>query len=175
LAAPGAAPFSPIGDWKMSFATADLCDQYDARVQVCDPGLRDFGGCSRFAGTITTVKCFEDNSLVRSALSEAGSGRVLVVDAGGSLRCAMLGDQLAALARDNGWSGVILNGCVRDSAQIATTEVGVKALATHPRKSHKRGEGQYNLPVRFAGVTFVPGHQVYCDSDGILVTEGPLD
>jgi len=158
----------------MGFATADLCDRYEARVQVCDPGLRDFGGRAQFCGTITTVKCFEDNSLVRSALSEAGTGRVLVVDAGGSRRCAMLGDQLAALARDKGWSGVILNGCVRDAAQIAATEIGVKALDTHPRKSHKRGEGQYNLAVRFAGVTFVPGHQVYCDSDGILVTDEPL-
>ena len=158
----------------MTFSTADLCDEYNTRVQVCDPGLRDYGGHTRFRGTITTVKCFEDNSLVRSALSEAGAGRVLVVDAGGSRRCAMLGDLLAALARDNGWSGIILNGCVRDSAQIAATALGVKALDTHPRKSHKRGEGQYNLPVRFAGVTFVPGQQVYCDGDGILVTEDPL-
>jgi regulator of ribonuclease activity A len=158
----------------MSFATADLCDLYDGRIQVCEPGLRDFGGRIRFCGVITTVKCFEDNSLVRSVLAEPGTGKVLVVDAGGSRRCAMLGDQLAALAHGNGWSGVILNGCVRDSARLAATELGVKALDTHPRKSHKRGEGQYNLPVTFAGVTFVPGQQVYCDGDGVLVTEGPL-
>jgi regulator of ribonuclease activity A len=154
----------------MTFKTADLFDDFGDRVQVCDPIFRDFGGRSRFAGPIATVKCFEDNSLVKSALAEPGEGRVLVVDAGGSLRYAMLGDMIAANAVGNGWAGVLMFGCVRDSVDIAGMELGVKALATNPRKSEKRGEGQRDIPVNFAGVCFRPGEHVYCDEDGILVS-----
>jgi len=154
----------------MSFKTADLFDDFADRVQVCDPIFRDFGGHPRFAGPIVTVKCFEDNSLVKAALGEPGEGRVLVVDAGGSLRCAMLGDMIAASAVKNGWHGVLMYGCVRDSVDIAGMSLGVKALATNPRKSEKRGEGQRDIPVSFAGVCFRPGDHVYCDEDGILVS-----
>lgn len=158
----------------MTFKTADLFDDFGDRVQVCDPIFRDFGGRSRFYGSIATVKCFEDNSLVKSTLGEPGEGRVLVVDAGGSLRYAMLGDMIAANAVESGWSGVLMFGCVRDSVDIAGMDLGVKALATNPRKSEKRGEGQGDLPVNFAGVCFRPGEYVYCDEDGVLVSAEPL-
>ena len=158
----------------MTFKTADLFDDQGDRVQVCDPLFRDYGGRSRFSGPVATVKCFEDNSLVKAALGEPGEGRVLVVDAGGSLRCAMLGDMLAASAVENGWSGVLMFGCVRDSVEIAGMNLGVKALGTNPRKSEKRGEGQRDLPVSFAGVSFRPGDFVYCDEDGILVCADSL-
>lgn len=158
----------------MTFKTADLFDDFGDRIQVCDPIFRDFGGRSRFAGPIATVKCFEDNSLVKSALAEPGDCRVLVVDAGGSLRCAMLGDLIAASAVKNGWSGVLMFGCVRDSVDIAGMDLGVKALATNPRKSEKRGEGQMDIPVNFAGVCFRPGEHIYCDEDGILVAAEAL-
>ena len=159
----------------MTFKTADLFDDYADRVQVCDPVFRDFGGLRRFCGPIATVKCFEDNSLVKTALGEPGEGRVLVVDAGGSLRCAMLGDLLAASAVENGWQGVLMHGCIRDSVDIAGMKLGVKALTTNPRKSEKRGEGQRDIPVSFAGVCFRPGEHVYCDEDGILVSSQSLE
>jgi len=158
----------------MTFKTADLFDDFADRVQVCDPVFRDFGGRRRFWGTISTVKCFEDNSLVKAALAEPGEGRVLVVDAGGSLRCAMLGDLLAASAVENGWSGVLMFGCVRDSVDIAGMALGVKALAANPRKSEKRGEGQRDISVSFGGVCFRAGEHIYCDEDGILVSAEPL-
>jgi regulator of ribonuclease activity A len=159
----------------MDLKTADLSDAHADRIQVCEPLFRDFGGRRRFAGAVVTVKCFEDNSLVKAALAEPGEGRVLVVDAGGSLRCAMLGDLLAASAVANGWSGVLMYGCIRDSAEIAGMPLGVKALATHPRKSEKRGEGQRDLSVSFAGVTFHPKDWVYCDEDGVLLADGQLE
>jgi len=158
----------------MTFKTADLYDDYGDRVRVCDPIFRDFGGHARFFGPIATVKCFEDNSLVKAVLGEPGEGRVLVVDAGGSRRCAMLGDLIAASAVENGWCGVLLFGCVRDAAEIASMALGVKALTTNPRKSEKRGEGQRGIPVSFAGVCFRPGDHIYCDEDGILVAEDAL-
>jgi regulator of ribonuclease activity A len=123
---------------------------------------------------IATVQVLEDNVLVRQALEEPGLGRVLVIDGGGSLRCALLGDMLATLARDNGWAGVIVNGCVRDSQAIGALKVGVMALATHPRKSAKLGQGARDVPVTFAGVTFRPGQMVYADRDGIVVAARPL-
>ena len=158
----------------MTFKTADLFDDFGDRFQVCAPIFRDFGGNSRFAGSIATVKCFEDNSLVKTMLAEPGEGRVLVVDAGGSLRCAMLGDMIAASAVKNGWSGVLMFGCVRDSVDIAGMALGVKALATNPRKSEKLGEGQGAIPVNFAGVCFRSGEHIYCDEDGILVSAEAL-
>ena len=158
----------------MAFATAELCDDHSDTLQVAEPGFHDMGGRIAFSGAITTVKAFEDNSLVRQALEEAGDGRVLVVDGGGSRRCAMVGDQLAELARRNGWSGILVNGCIRDSAVISGIDVGVKALGTNPLKSVKRNEGQRDVAVRFAGVTFVPGHILYADADGVVVSEAPL-
>lgn len=152
----------------MSFKTADLCDSFSDSLQICEPGFAGFGGRKRFCGKISTIKCFEDNSLVREAVAEPGEGRVLVVDAGGSRRCAMLGDLLAAKAVENGWSGVLMNGLVRDSAEIAQMNLGVKALGTHPLKSVKKGVGERDVAVRFAGVNFVPGAYLYADEDGIV-------
>ncbi len=157
------------------FATADLYDAHAERVQVADPLLRDFGGAARFAGPIATCKVFEDNTLVRAALEDRGEGRVLVVDGGGSLRCALVGDQIAALAQRNGWSGIVVWGCIRDAAALARMPIGVKALAANPRKSVKRGEGARDVPLGFAGVRFVPGAWLYADADGILVAAAPLD
>ncbi|NEX23646.1 RraA family protein [Thiorhodococcus mannitoliphagus] len=159
----------------MDFKTADLYDAHGEALRVCEPIFRDFGGQSRFAGPVVPVKCFEDNSVVKSTLAEPGEGRVLVVDAGGSLRCAMLGDLIAASAVEQGWAGVILFGCVRDSVEIGQMPLGVKALASIPRKSQRRGEGQRDIPVTFAGVRFAPGDWVYCDEDGILVSDRALD
>lgn len=154
----------------MSFATADLCDQHEDKVKVAEPIFRSYGARVAFAGRIATVKIFEDNVLVRQALSEKGDGRVLVVDGGGSLRCALVGDQLAVLARDNGWQGIVVYGCIRDSAAIDELPLGIRALATHPLKSIKKGAGDRNIRVTFAGVTFVPGHYLYADADGLIVS-----
>ena len=158
----------------MSFKTADLSDQYEIRVQVAHPAFRSFGGLDRFWGRIDTVKCFEDNSRVREALSEDGDGKVLVVDAGGSLRCAMLGDQLGAEAAKHRWAGVLLYGCVRDTVELAHMQLGVMALAAHPRRSVKRGEGVRGIAVHFAGVTLEPDDYVYCDPDGVIVAPSSL-
>ena len=154
--------------------TADLYDQYGEQLQVAAPLLSSYGGRSTFAGAIATIKVFEDNSLVRAALETPGNGRVLVVDGGGSLRCALVGDQLAKLAVDNGWAGIVVNGCIRDAAEIATLAIGIKARNTNPRKSVKRGEGQQDIPVSFAEVRFQPGAHLYADSDGIVVADQPL-
>jgi len=158
----------------MAFKTADLCDAHGEGLRVCEPIFGDYGGLTCFAGAVATVQCFEDNTQVKAALAEPGEGRVLVVDAGGSLRCAMLGDRLAANAVQNGWAGLLVHGCIRDSAAIAGMPLGVKAMGTIPRKSEPRGEGQRDIPVTFAGVTFRPGDWVYCDEDGVLAADGPL-
>lgn len=156
------------------FATADLYDANEDSVQVALPMFGDFGGRLTFHGPIATVKVHEDNTLVRKALEEKGEGRVLVVDGGESLRCALVGDMLAELGRDNGWAGIIVSGCIRDSAVIATIDIGVKAIGTNPRKSLKLNAGQRDVPVSFAGVTFTPGEYVYADEDGILLSKKPL-
>ncbi len=153
----------------MNFTTPDLYDAHEKDVRVAEPLLRDYGGAASFHGPIATVRVYEDNSLVRAALEEPGAGRVLVVDGGGSLRCALVGDQLAVLARRNGCAGLIVHGCIRDSAAIGAINIGVKALNTNPRKSVKRGAGERNVPVTFAGVTFTPGEHVYADADGVLL------
>lgn len=158
----------------MNFKTADLCDDHSDTLQISDPVFSSFGGRARFSGRVSTIKCFEDNSLVREAVGEAGEGRVLVVDAGGSRRCAMLGDLLAAKAVDNGWAGVIMYGLIRDSADIRQMDLGVKALGTHPLKSVKKGVGERDVEVRFAGVAFVPGSYVYADEDGIVCSPKAL-
>ena len=155
----------------MQHATADLCDEHIDKLQVAEPIFMDLGGVSCFEGQIQTLKVFEDNTLVRAALEKDGSGKVLVIDGGGSLRCALVGDNLAALAIQNNWRGIVVYGCIRDSRQIAEMEVGVKALNTNPTKSVKRNEGQENIDVRFAGVDFRPGHYLYADEDGIVVSE----
>jgi regulator of ribonuclease activity A len=156
-------------------ALTDLCDAHPDKVSVAEPIFRDFGGRDSFAGPISTVKVYEDNALVRTALEEPGRGRVLVVDGGGSMRTALLGGNLAQLAARNGWDGVVVFGCVRDTAEIAAVELGVKAVAAHPVKSAKRGWGERDVPVTFAGVTFIPGRIVFGDRDGLLVAAEALD
>jgi regulator of ribonuclease activity A len=156
------------------FRTADLCDRYSDELEVCEPLFRDYGGLRTFSGPVATIKCFEDNSRVREVIAEAGGGRVLVIDAGGSLRRAVLGDLLAQKAIDAGWSGVVIYGCLRDSAAIGQMPLGVKALGTCPLKTDKRNEGQRDIPVRFAGACFRPGDFVYADEDGIVVARRAL-
>ena len=158
----------------MRFATADLCDAFAPAVHLAAPIFRDYGGLSRFAGPIETVRVTEDNALVAQALETAGRGRVLVVDGGGSLRCALVGGRLAALAYANGWAGLVINGCVRDSAEIREIEVGIRAINSSPMRSGKSGAGQRGGAVSFAGVTFSPGHFLYADEDGIVVADHAL-
>jgi regulator of ribonuclease activity A len=149
--------------------TADLVDEIGPDVRSCDLQLLQFGGRLQFAGPITTVRCFEDNALLKSVLSEPGNGGVLVIDSDGSLHAALVGDLIAGLARDNGWAGLIINGAVRDAATLRTLDIGIKALGTNPRKSTKTGEGVRDVAVEFGGVMFVPGHIAYSDDDGIVV------
>ena len=161
------------------FQTADLLDQNEeaaraGRVRVVEPMFRHYGGRRRFFGTISTLKVFEDNSLVRKALETAGNGRVLVIDGGGSKRCALVGDQLAQLGVKNGWAGIVVFGCIRDSAAMAGMDIGLRALDTHPLKSIKKGAGDADIPVSFGGVSFAPGEQLYADEDGIVVAPAPL-
>ncbi len=158
----------------MDFQTTDLCDANEGKVRAVAPVFRSYGGKTRFSGPIRTLKVFEDNALVRSTLETAGKGAVLVVDAGGSMRCAMVGDQLALLGVKNNWAGVIVYGCIRDSGPIASMEIGVFALGTHPMKSIKKGAGDVDIPVTFGGVTFTPGQYIYADEDGVIVSERPL-
>lgn len=159
--------------------TTDLCDAHEAALtagtlRVIPPGLRSFGGVAAFAGPAATVRAIEDNTLVRAALEEPGGGRVLVVDGGGSQRCALVGGNLGALAQANGWAGVVVYGCVRDTAELAACSVGILALAPHPRKSRKGTAGVRDVPVEVAGVAVRPGEWIYADADGVLVSAGPL-
>ena len=156
------------------FKTADLCDEHSGSLSIAQPLFRDYGKKISFAGEISTVKCFEDNSLVRKQLEQPGNGRVLVVDGGGSTRCAMVGDILAQMGSDNGWSGIIVYGCIRDSGVIATIDIGVKAIGTLPLKSVKKGEGDIDVKVHFADVDFIPGHFAYADEDGIITSSTSL-
>jgi regulator of ribonuclease activity A len=157
-----------------AFATTDLCDELGDEVRVAEPLFREWGGVASFAGPIATLRVFEDNALVREALESPGHGRVLVIDGGGSLRTALVGGNLAALAHRNGWVGILVHGCIRDAAEIAATAVGVRALDTIPRKSGKTGAGERGVPVTFAGLTFRPGQFLYADRDGIVVAERDL-
>jgi regulator of ribonuclease activity A len=158
----------------MRISTADLYDANEGNTQVVEPLYRDFGGVTAFSGRVATVKVFEDNSLVRQALEEPGEGRILLVDGGGSLHCALLGDVLGQLAVDNGWTGVVVHGCIRDSRALSGMRLGVKAIASNPRKSVKRGEGERSVLVSFAGVTVHDGDWLYADEDGILISSDDL-
>ena len=149
--------------------TADLVDELGEDVRSCDLQLRQLGGRTRFAGPVRTVECRADNALVKQVLSTPGGGGVLVVDGGGSLHSALVGDLIAGAAVENGWSGLLLHGAVRDSAALARLPLGVKALGTTPRKSRKEGTGRVDVPVGFGGVVFVPGDWVFSDEDGVLV------
>jgi regulator of ribonuclease activity A len=158
----------------VEFTTADLCDAYPECVQLAQPWFREYGAVTKFAGPIETLQVFEDNALVRQALESEGRGRVLVVDGGGSLRCALVGGRLASLAHTNGWAGVLINGCVRDSAELNQVLIGIRALNTTPRRSSKQGLGNIGGSVSFAGVAFTRRSFLYADSDGILVADRDL-
>lgn len=149
--------------------TADLVDDIGPAVRSCDLQFRQFGARTQFAGPITTVRCFQDNALLKSILSEPGEGGVLVVDGGGSLHTALVGDLIAELARSNGWAGLIVNGAVRDAAALRGIDIGIKALGTNPRKSTKTGEGHRDVEIALGGVTFTPGEVAYSDDDGVVV------
>ncbi|CAM4388023.1 Putative regulator of ribonuclease activity [Mycobacterium basiliense] len=149
--------------------TADLVDDIGPDVRSCDVQFRQFGGRAEFAGRITTVRCLQDNALLKSVLSEPGAGGVLVIDGAGSLHSALVGDVIADLARCNGWAGLIIHGAVRDAATLRGLDIGVKALGTNPRKSTKTGAGERDVEVTVGGVTFVPGEFAYSDDDGIVV------
>jgi len=155
----------------MTFKTADLCDDFSDTLQIVSPMFQSFGGNKRFSGTIQTVKIFEDNVLVREILSEKVDNSVLVIDGGGSLRCALLGDMLAEMGYKNGWQGVVVYGCIRDSADINDMPIGVRAIQTNPLKSIKKGWGDKNIDVTFAGATFHPGDYLYADEDGIVLSK----
>lgn len=156
------------------FSTPDLCDEHPDQIRVLDPIFKNYGGKHLFSGKVITIKCHEDNSLVKQWATEPGKGRVMVVDGGGSLRCALLGDLIAASAVENGWSGLVINGCIRDCDEIAALDLGVKALNTIPVKTDKRGIGDLNVPVTFAGQTIKPGNWIYADNNGIIISKSPL-
>jgi regulator of ribonuclease activity A len=161
-----------------AFATCDLCDAYkndsSGAFRVLPPVFRDFGGVHRFFGSVVTVKCFEDNSLVKAAVDSTGEGRVLVVDGGASLRRALLGGNLAAAAARNGWAGVVIDGCVRDVAELAASNIGIRALASMPLPTEKRNEGQRDVAVQIQGVWVRPGDWLHADEDGIVVSDHAL-
>lgn len=156
-----------------SFATCDLCDDHkndtDGEFRVLPPVFKDFGGKTKFSGPVSTVKCFEDNSLVKAAVDSPGDGRVLVVDGGGSLRRALVGGNLGAAAARNGWAGVVVDGCVRDVAELSVCETGIRALAAMPLPTEKRNEGQRDVAVQIQGVWVRPGDRLYADADGIVI------
>ncbi|KZS66093.1 MAG: ribonuclease E activity regulator RraA [Mycobacterium pseudokansasii] len=149
--------------------TADLVDDIGPEVRSCDLQFRQFGGRTEFAGPISTVRCFQDNALLKSVLSQPGAGGVLVIDGAGSLHTALVGDVIAELARSNGWAGLVVHGAVRDSVVLRGIDIGIKALGTNPRKSAKTGAGDRDVDVTLGGVTFAPGEVVYSDDDGIVV------
>jgi regulator of ribonuclease activity A len=158
--------------------TGDLCDRHksddaNGAFRVLPPVFRDYGGRARFAGRVSTVKCFEDNSFVKAALESPGDGRVLVVDGGGSLRRALVGGNIAAAAAKNGWAGVVVDGCVRDSAELAQCEVGIRARALVPMPTERRNAGQRDVPVEVCGVRVEPGEWLVADEDGIVVMPKP--
>lgn len=156
------------------FQTPDLCDKYPDQVRVAAPIFKHYGGITCFSGPIVTIKCFEDNSLVKHHASQPGEGKIMVVDGEGSQRRALLGDMIAQAAVKNGWQGIIIHGCVRDVDILAQLPFGVQALNAHPVKTEKRRLGSFNIPLSFAGVIFNPGDYVYADNNGILVTANAL-
>jgi regulator of ribonuclease activity A len=158
----------------VNFTTADLCDAFSESVKVAEPVLLRYGAVSRFGGLMETVRVFEDNGLVRATLETPGEARVLVVDGGGSLRTALVGGRLAALAHGNGWAGIVVNGCIRDSAEIADIPIGIRAVTTSPMRSSKQGAGTRGNAVAFAGLVFTPGEYLYSDEDGLLVANRSL-
>lgn len=158
----------------MTFKTADLYDAHGEQLSVVAPLFHRYGKRNAFSGEIVTLKCFEDNKSVREVLGRDGRGKVLVVDGGGSLRTALVGDLIAKLAVDQGWAGMVVFGCIRDSVEINALDIGIRALATNPTRPVKKVDGQADIAVSFGGVTFRPGQYLYADEDGIVVSAAPL-
>lgn len=160
------------------FSTCDFCDVHKADTsgsfRVLPPVFKRYGGLAAFAGPVSTVKCHEDNTHVKAAVESPGEGRVLVVDGGGSLRRALVGGNLAAAAARNGWAGIVVDGCVRDVAELNAAQVGIVALALIPLPTERRNEGQRDVAVQIQGVRIQPGDWLYADADGIVVSTGPL-
>ncbi|MBT8084621.1 MAG: ribonuclease E activity regulator RraA [Woeseia sp.] len=158
----------------MKFSICDLCDEHEDKVQIADPVFLNYGGRTAFGGSIVTIKCHEDNSRVKELVATPGAGKVLIVDGGGSSRRSLLGDQLAAQAATNGWAGFVIYGALRDVEVLADLDIGIKALSAIPLKTVKRGLGDRDVPVRFAGATFTPGAHVYGDLNGLIVSDRAL-
>jgi regulator of ribonuclease activity A len=149
--------------------TADLYDTHGEALASCDTQFHQYGGRTRFEGSIVTVRCHEDNALLKKVVSEPGQGKVVVVDGDGSVHCAMLGDKMAEIALANGWEGLVINGAIRDAAALAPLDIGIKAVGTNPRKSHKHGAGERDVAVSFGGAVFTPGAHLVSDEDGVVV------
>ena len=163
----------------MTFATCDICDAHEDKLAsgalaVLPPVFKTFGKKTAFSGPAATLKVFEDNVLVRSTLETPGNGRVLAIDGGGSLRCALVGGNLGVLAEKNGWAGIIVNGCIRDTEELNACDIGVRALATHPQRSVRKGAGESNLRIAIGGVAIYPNDWIYADADGVLVARENL-
>lgn len=159
----------------MKIRTTDLCDTYFPDLQIAEPIFRDYGGKLDFEGTIVTVHTYEDNVIVRKILEQPGNGRVLVIDGGGSLRRAIIGDHIAEIASNSGWAGILINGCIRDIQGLSKIPIGVKAINAIPLRPLKSSVGERDIDVTFAGVTFTPGHYLYADEDGIVVSMKKLE
>lgn len=172
-----ASSVSSVSAAPAAFATCDLCDAHkgdtSGAFRVLPPVFLSYGGVGKFCGPVVTVKCFEDNSLVKAAVESPGEARVLVVDGGGSLRRALLGGNLGLAAAKNGWAGVVIDGCVRDAAELARCRTGIRALATMPLPTERRQEGRRDIPVQLQGVRIYPGDWLYADEDGIVVMPAP--
>ena len=158
----------------MNISTPDLCDEYPDFVRVVEPMFLNLGGIESFGGEIVTIKCFEDNSIVKETANSSGNGKVMVVDGGGSMRRALCGDLVAESAMKNGWLGLIIYGCIRDVDEISEMDIGMQALGAYPVKTDKKGIGDLNIPVTFGGVTFNPGEYIYADNNGVIVSSQSL-
>lgn len=159
----------------MFIDTSELCDLYAEQVDVVEPIFSSFGGVSDFYGKVTTVKCFESNGLIAEVLEENGEGRVLVIDGGGAVRRGLIDAELAQLAVDNGWEGIIVYGAVRQIQQLENLDIGIHALAPIPVSADESSDGESDIPVNFGGVTFFPEDYIYADLTGIILSQEPLD
>ncbi|MFC1236880.1 ribonuclease E activity regulator RraA [Vibrio sp. F74] len=159
----------------MEYNTSALCDIYSDQVDVVEPMFSNFGGSASFAGQLTTVKCFEDNGIIRSILEEDGAGRILLIDGGGSLRRALIDAEIATLAEDNDWEGIVVYGCVREIDELEDMSIGIQALASIPVGAASQQIGEIDVPVNFGGVTFLPEDYLYADNTGIIISPEPLD
>lgn len=158
----------------MEYNTSALCDIYLDQVDVVEPMFSNFGGCASFAGQITTIKCYEDNGLIRETLEQDGLGRILLIDGGGSLRRALIDAELAALAEENEWEGIVVYGSVREVDELEEMSIGIQAIASIPVSATSQGVGEVDIPVNFGGVTFLPEDYLYADNTGIIISQEPL-